>query len=185
MKAVRVAIILVVVASVSAMKRPVLSKDMAEMLKKTANPSFTALHSSRRERRDAEEDPEVSCKEADKEWKTCFKTVTEERYSRSNFVARKACNAIGKLLDCHDKYVAACSDGTEVDLVEVMDQLEEEGLKPFAKTLNDIPEFDGRLCPAYRHIVFGEPRGDGGNGATTPLLNLVLPTFLLLALRKM
>jgi len=178
-------LLLLLVAAGSAMKRPLSSRDLVEMLRTTSSSMRTALH-SRREKREAsdgsKEDPGLCSL-----WETCLSRVTNETLARfksggdgrSNFVARKACSSMDKLLDCGDRYRADCSI-----VSDVMDAAEKEGVKSFAETFDSIPGFDGRLCPAYRYIMFGEPRGD--SGGATPLLNLFLPAIsIVLALRHM
>jgi len=180
-------LLLLLVEAGSAMKRPVSSRDLVEMLKTTPSSMRTALQ-SRRERREAvEEKDDGLCKEAELEWENCLSKVTDETLARlesggdgrSNFMARKACTAMEKILDCGDRYRADCSISSDA-----VDEVEEEGMQSLVETFENFPGFDGSLCPAYRYIMFGEPRG--GSGGATPLLNLFLPaTSIILALRHM
>merc|ERR1719295_2367454 len=109
-------LLLLVEAGRSAMKRPVSSKDLVEMLKTTPSSMRTALQ-SRRERREAvEEKDDGLCEEAELEWENCLSKVTDGTLARlesggdgrSNFMARKACTAMEKILDCGDRYRADC-----------------------------------------------------------------------------
>jgi len=158
---------LLLVASVSAMKRPAAAgEDVVELFKRAAAPV-----AGLRVKRDA-------CQAAAQTYATCVqeammdgqKQLQSGGDGREDFIPRKVCNSFDAMLNCGDAYRTACNLPEDT-----FKELMKTGLEPAMDAFSQVPGWNGDKCPAFRHIKYGEART---SGASTNVLNILVLSLL-------